>query len=260
MSVTLVKAAQSTLLPGTARGGVYPGAMSSRLASRAPAVRLSLVAALLAATLALCLSPSPAPAGESGGQPKFKGSIERIDAELRERMTGNSWHRGCPVPLRNLRLLTVRHWNFEGEPKTGFVVVHADASRDILGVMRKLYELRFAIRRMRLVDAYGSNDRRSMRADNTSAFNCREIAGRPGVWSQHAYGRAIDVNPVENPYVSGGYVSPPAGAPYADRHPHRKGMINARGKVVKTFADAGWGWGGTWSGERDYQHFSATGG
>lgn len=192
--------------------------------------------------------------------PKFKGSIERVDAELRKRMTGNSWHRGCPVPLRNLRLLRVGHWGFDGKVKRGYVVVHADASRDILRVMRKLYELHFAIRRMRLVDAYGSDDHRSMNADNTSAFNCREVAGRPGVWSQHAYGRAIDVNPIENPYVtSGGYVSPPAGAPYADRRPHVKGMINARGKVVKAFADAGWGWGGNWSGTKDFQHFSATG-
>jgi hypothetical protein len=211
---------------------------------------------LVACALLLLAGP-----GEAGAAPpKFKGSIERIDADLRKRMTGNSWHRGCPVPLRNLRLLRVRHWGFGGGVKRGYMVVHADASRDIYRVMRKLFKLRFAIRRMRLVDAYGSNDRRSMRADNTSAFNCREIAGRPGVWSQHAYGRAIDLNPVENPYVSGSYVSPPAGRPYAKRRPHRKGMISARGKVVKAFARAGWGWGGNWSGTRDYQHFSATGG
>jgi hypothetical protein len=192
--------------------------------------------------------------------PKFKGSIERIDADLRERMTGSSWRRGCPVPLRNLRLLRVNHRGFDGKTHRGYLVVHADASREILGVMRKLFERRFAIRRMRLVDAYGADDHRSMNADNTSAFNCREVAGSPGVWSQHAYGRAIDVNPIENPYVtSGGHVSPPAGRPFADRSRHRKGMINRRGFVVKAFARAGWKWGGNWYGTKDYQHFSATG-
>ncbi len=125
--------------------------------------------------------------------------------------------------------------------------------------MHRLFRLHFAIRRMRLVDAYGSDDNRSMNADNTSAFNCREVAGRPGVWSQHAYGRAIDVNPVENPYVAGSHVSPAKGRPFADRRPRRKGMIAGRGAVVRIFARAGWEWGGNWTGERDYQHFSSTG-
>ena len=108
------------------------------------------------------------------------------------------------------------HWNFDREVSRGYLIVNAGHARPMLRVMRRLFELRFAIRRMRLVDAYGSNDRRSMRADNTSAFNCREVSGQPGVWSQHAYGLAIDVNTVENPYVSGSYVSPPNGRPFAD--------------------------------------------
>jgi hypothetical protein len=191
--------------------------------------------------------------------PSFEGSAVRIRAELRERMTGVSWRPGCPVPLGNLRLLRVTHWGFDGRVHRGRLVVHADSSRAMLTAMKRLFHFRFPIRRMRLVDAYGANDRRSMRADNTSAFNCREIAGRPGVWSQHAYGRAIDINPVENPYVYGSYVSPPAGRPFADRRPLRKGMIAPRGNVVRIFGRAGWEWGGFWSGAQDYQHFSATG-
>jgi poly-gamma-glutamate synthesis protein (capsule biosynthesis protein) len=174
-------------------------------------------------------------------------------------MTGNSWHRGCPVPLSRLRLLRVRHWGFDGKVHRGRLVVHADASRQMLTVMRRLFRLHFAIRRMRLVDAYGSDDHRSMNADNTSAFNCREVAGRPGVWSQHAFGRAIDVNPVENPYVSGSHVSPAKGRRFAERRPRRKGMIAGKGAVVRIFARAGWEWGGNWTGASDYQHFSATG-
>jgi poly-gamma-glutamate synthesis protein (capsule biosynthesis protein) len=112
---------------------------------------------------------------------------------------------------------------------------------------------------MRLVDAYGGDDHRSMDADNTSAFNCRTVAGTDR-WSEHAYGRAIDVNPIENPYVTGsGNVSPPAGARFADRSQRARGLIHRGGPVVDAFAAAGWQWGGAWSGTKDYQHFSTSG-
>jgi hypothetical protein len=98
-----------------------------------------------------------------------------------------------------------------------------------------------------------------MRADNTSAFNCRPVAGTNS-WSQHAYGRAIDINPVENPYVaSDGSVSPRKGEPFADRSRHARGMIHGGGATVGAFSDVGWGWGGNWSSPKDYQHFSASG-
>lgn len=191
--------------------------------------------------------------------PPFRGRVEPIDAALRARMTGVSWRPGCPVGFAELRLLTVRHWGFDGEPRRGRLVVHRDSARPILGVMRKLYRLHFPIRRMRLVDAYGADDHRSMDADNTSGFNCRFVAGTSR-WSEHAYGHAIDVNPVENPYAdSDGYVSPPAGAPYRDRSQRAPGLIHRKGPVVAAFAAASWEWGGNWSWPKDYQHFSASG-
>ena len=190
---------------------------------------------------------------------RFRGEIVRIGPDLRERMVGSSWHRGCPVPLSDLRLLKLRFRDFRGETRAGRLVVHKSAAPRMVKVFRRFYEVRFPIRRMRLVDAYGADDRRSMNADNTSAFNCREVAGSPGVWSRHAYGRAIDVNPVENPYVSGGHVSPAKGRPFAARKPIRKGMIPPRGHVVRAFASVGWKWGGNWYGTKDFQHFSASG-
>lgn len=189
----------------------------------------------------------------------FHGEVRRIHRDLRKRMVGSSWHRGCPVAIADLRLLKLRHWNFRGQSRPGYLVVHRTAAPRILRVFRKLFNYGFRIRRMRLVDAYGANDRRSMNADNTSAFNCREVAGRPGVWSRHAYGRAIDINPVENPYVSGSYVSPPKGRPFAKRSPRRMGMIGPKTVVVRYFRQIGWEWGGFWSGTKDYQHFSASG-
>jgi D-alanyl-D-alanine carboxypeptidase len=193
------------------------------------------------------------------GPPGFEGSISRIDADTRERMTGVSWRPGCPVGLGELRLLQVDHWGFDRRAHRGRLVVHRSQARAMLRVMRRLHRLRFPIRRMRLVDAYGADDRRSMAADNTSAFNCRFVAGATR-WSEHAYGRAIDVNPIENPYVtSSGYVSPPAGAPFARRRRHAQGMVHRGGPVVAAFAAIGWEWGGNWPWPRDYQHFSATG-
>jgi hypothetical protein len=190
----------------------------------------------------------------------FRGRVERIDAATRERMSGVSWHRGCPVGFAGLRLLTVSHWGFDARAHRGRLVVNRDAAGAMLEVMRTLYKLRFPIRQMRLVDAYGADDHLSMAADNTSAFNCRFVAGSGGAWSEHAYGRAIDLNPLENPYVTeSGYVSPPAGAPFADRSRHRRGMVHRGGAAVEAFAAVGWEWGGNWPWPRDYQHFSATG-
>ncbi len=112
-----------------------------------------------------------------------------------------SWREGCPVPLADLRLLTVDHWGFDGREHTGELVIHEWEAGDVIVAMRRLYDARFPIRRMLLVDAYGGDDDRSMAANNTSAFNCREVTGQPGAWSEHSYGRAIDINPVQNPYV-----------------------------------------------------------
>ncbi|MDX6624984.1 MAG: hypothetical protein QOE75_2916 [Solirubrobacterales bacterium] len=206
-------------------------------------------------TAVLCLLAA-APAASAG--PGF--SFGPIDAPTKQRMIGLSWHRGCPVGLGDLRLLKVRHWGFDGRVHRGRLVVHEDSARGMVGVMRNLFRHHFPIRRMRLVDAYGADDHRSMDADNTSAFNCRYVSGTSR-WSEHAYGHAIDVNPIENPYAdSDGYVSPPAGAPYRDRSQRAKGLIHRNGNVVRAFAAIGWEWGGNWSWPKDYQHFSATGG
>jgi hypothetical protein len=212
-----------------------------------------IAAIVLAAVLATAGSAS------AGGKPEFRGTISTIGAKLRERMTPTSWRPGCPVPLRDLRLLTLTHRGFDGKARTGRLVVHEDVARDVVSVFRRLYELRYPIRRMWLIDAYGGSDFDSIEADNTSAFNCRRATGS-GNWSLHAYGLAIDVNPIENPYVEGGRVYHDASRRYVDRSKRLKGMIHAGDAVVRAFAAIGWGWGGAWTGTvRDYQHFSSTG-
>jgi hypothetical protein len=204
--------------------------------------------------------PTPsATATKADPDREFQGTSERITGELRDRIVGSSWHAGCPVGLDDLRVLRLDRWGFDGKPHRGTLVVHRRYARDVIQAFRTLFEERFPIRRMRLVDAYGADDDRSMAANNTSAFNCRAVTGG-SAWSQHSYGWAIDINPIQNPYVTGGgTVLPPAGAAYVDRSKDAKGLIRAGGVVVKAFADIGWGWGGNWSSIKDYQHFSKTG-
>jgi len=213
------------------------------------------VAVLVIAPAVAAKSPSDK---VSQGQSGFRGTISRIDAAQAERMTGVSWRLGCPVPLRDLRLLALSHRRFDGRVRTGRLIVHEDVARDVVGVFRKLYAERVPIRKMVPVDAYGGSDFRSIEADNTSAFNCRYVAGTRR-WSEHAYGRAIDVNPIENPYVSAGNTSHRASVPYLDRSRRRPGMAYEGGVLVRAFDAIGWGWGGRWASVKDYQHFSASG-
>lgn len=191
--------------------------------------------------------------------PPFSATVSTLDDATRQLMIGRSWHRGCPVPLRDLRLVRLTYYGFDGRAHHGELVVHRWYADGFMQVFRHLYEARFPIRRMRLVDHYGADDDRSMAADNTSAFNCRLRAGSSTEWSQHAYGRAIDVDPVENPFVTPTHVSPPAGVAYLDRTQMLLGMIHDRDRTWWAFHAIGWSWGGDWTGTIDYQHFSANG-
>jgi hypothetical protein len=211
-----------------------------------------LLIAAAAVAGALVASSAASPRG-------FSGTISPISPALARQMTGVSWRPGCPVPLRDLRVVRATHHGFDGRDRTGMVIVHRDVAPRILIVLRRLYADGFPIRRMVPVDAYGGSDFRSIEADNTSAFNCRFVDGTTH-YSEHAYGRAIDVNPIENPYVTrAGTTSHPASHAYVRRTPFRPGMAAEGHALVRAFGGIGWGWGGRWSGAKDYQHFSRSG-
>ena len=167
----------------------------------------------------------------------------------------HSYRAGCPVGPAQLRTLEVSYWDFAGRPQVGRIVVARRVVDDVTEVFRALWAARFPIRRLQPVSVYGGDDQKSMAADNTSGFNCRFVGGTTR-WSMHAYGEAIDVNTVENPYVRGSTVSPPAGRAYLDRSRYRKGMAVPGGVLVRAFASVGWKWGASFG---DYQHFSTTG-
>lgn len=217
-------------------------------------------AAAGAAALALACAVAPAaPARAAAPLPAFRGSIAPLGAAQRAAMTPAAWRPGCPVALSGLRAVRALHLGFDGRAHEGVLVVAAAAAPRFLAVLRRLYALRFPIRRMQPIEAYGGSDNRSIEADNTSAFNCRFVDGTRR-WSEHAYGRAIDIDPIENPYISrAGITEHAASRPFLDRSRARPGVIRAGDAVVRAFAAEGFAWGGAWAGARDTQHFSLSG-
>ena len=206
-------------------------------------------------------SPTPAPTELPSLRPRpmvpaYHSSIHHVTAaEL-----GKSWRSGCPVAPRDLRAVRVSYYGFDRAVHTGTLVVHASVAATVGAVFGRLYDARFPIHRMEPIAAYSGDDDASMAADNTSAFNCRAaVSSGTQHWSMHAYGKAVDVNPVENPYLFNGGVLPPNGASYTDRGRSAPGMAKPGGTLVRAFAVYGWGWGGSWSSSKDYQHFSTNG-
>lgn len=202
-----------------------------------------------------------APRRPTTARPAYSWSARPIGPALSHRMRYS--HRpGCPVRVGHLRYLRMTYVGFDGRAHLGEMVVHEDYAVPVARVFGRLYDAGWPIRRMRLVDDFRGKDQRSMAADNTSGFNCRTVAGSRA-WSAHAFGAAIDLNPVQNPDLTGTSVRPGAGRRFVaverslDGHPP-PGVITADGPVVRAFARIGWTWGGSWSSGPDYQHFSAT--
>jgi hypothetical protein len=196
----------------------------------------------------------------------FHASVEPLPKPVQAQLkSGGFWHRGCPVGLANLRLLTVRHWGWDGRAHDGQLVVNAAAARPLARAFGQLYGLHFPIRHMLLSDMYGPKSQRPSNGDVTASFECRQSVPSPcvggnasGRWSMHAYGLAVDINPLENPYVGCGQSRDPAAKPYFNRSRHRRGMVTPR--VIGAFRSIGWGWGGAWTGDtKDYMHFSSNG-
>jgi hypothetical protein len=157
-------------------------------------------------------------------------------------------------------LLQLSYWGFDNQPHLGTMVVNVSMVDSVIKVFSTLYAARFPIEEMVPEAAYDGNDNVAAAADDTSGFNCRyAVAPGPPQWSMHAYGEAIDVNDVQNPYVDGTTIIPPAGAAYENRSDVLPGMAVPGGTLVEAFASIGWQWGGLWTGSVDYQHFSSNG-
>ncbi len=184
----------------------------------------------------------------------FRAAIHPLSDEVRARMTDRSWRDDPRCPrFDELAYLEVAHVTFDGRVGQGELVVAAALAPRAVELFRRLYQLGFPIRQLRLVDDYEASDDASMAADNSSAFNFRVIAGTE-LLSQHARGRAIDINPLENPWRRPDRILPPAGEVYADRTQVRPGMIVRPGPVVAALDELGWEWGGDWCHAFDDHH------
>jgi hypothetical protein len=193
-----------------------------------------------------------APTTTASAAPVFEVVVEEVSA------TGldTTWREGCPVGPSDLRMLTLSHHGYDGQVHMGQLVIHADWVTDVSEVFRSLFEAGFPIERIEPMSVYAADDDAAMAANNSSAFNCRFVRGT-NRWSEHSYGRAIDLNPLTNPWVRASEVVPSNGV--TDRDPSTPGLIVGGDVVVDSFAAIGWEWGGYWSNSKDYMHFSSTG-
>lgn len=207
----------------------------------------------------------------------FAAAVSLPPQVEREMLEKNSWRPGCPVAPNQLAYLVTTYWGFDGRPHYGELVVHAALCAFFVDSLHHAYNGRFPIERMELIEAFGADDFRSMEANNSSAFNCREVPGKPGVFSKHSYGAAIDINPLQNPYLLvshaagsalGGAASaaefcgknsvdcrilPAASAAFLDRLDLRPGMLQQGDPLLAPFRQRGFAWGGAWR-IPDYQH------
>jgi len=193
---------------------------------------------------------------------EYSSSISPITSEIKKRMIkDNSWRKGCPFSLNDLRYLHVKYIDFRGKEMMGEIIVYKELSAEVAEIFKDLYDVGYPIKKMRLVSDYKGNDWQSIESDNTSSFNCRPATGSKK-WSKHSYGKAIDINPIENPYISRkGHISHKVSLTYRKRvHKESsytdKAVLLKNDKAVEIFKKHGWQWGGDWSGVKDYQHFS----
>jgi hypothetical protein len=236
---------------GAAGSGATSGPGGSTAAPAAPAVAATSTVTATARMLTPPPRPKREPVARPGAEPAFGWTARKVTASS----LGKSWRKGCPVRPARLRAVTVGYWGFDRKPHTGVLILNQDVVKRTRAVFETMFERRFPVRSIRPVSDFGASDDASMAADNTSAFNCRlaVAAGSPS-WSRHAYGRAIDVNPVENPYLFGTKVLPPGGKKFTGRAKARRGLIRRSDPIHDAFLEAGYSWGGDFS-NPDYQHF-----
>lgn len=174
-------------------------------------------------------------------------------------MQGRSYPKGCPVGRSELRYLHVLHYDLEGQIRVGEMVCHSSVGEVLTEIFRALFEARYPIERMILIDRYEADDERSMRANNTSCFNYRSKTGGKSI-SKHGHGTAVDINPLYNPYVrrrkdGSRDIRPRNARPYADRRAQFTCKITSGDLCHKLFIQHGFKWGGAWRSVKDYQHF-----
>lgn len=183
---------------------------------------------------------------------------EPLSDELKKRITGLSFRENDRITYDDLRHVVVKYIDFDWNVREGELIVNEKVAKEVVDIFRELYNHKYPIEKIRLVDDYQADDEASMEDNNTSAFNYRVIDGTDMI-SDHGYGVAIDINPRYNPYVRNGFgdrdVLPVNGAEYADRSKKFDHKIEKGDVCYQAFISRGWKWGGEWEDPVDYQHF-----
>jgi D-alanyl-D-alanine carboxypeptidase len=182
-------------------------------------------------------------------------SQQALPSKIIQKIKNKSWKTPAPIKLEDLAYLKITYFGFDGKPHLGCMIVHKKVAKEVLEIFQGLYRAKFPIEKIALIDDYGADDNRSMSANNSSALCVRPLTGEKHGFSRHSYGLAIDINPLQNPYVKGKTVSPAAGKNYLDRTKPRQGMIIKGDVCYNAFIARGWQWGGEWKSLKDYQHF-----
>ncbi len=183
----------------------------------------------------------------------FKSSP--LPKQIKEMIIGVSFKSNTPVDIEDLRYIQVTYVDMEGTDQLGELIAHKSVAQDLVDIFKELYIASFPIAQMQLIDYYDASDERSMNANNTTCFNTRTVTLDHKEMSLHAYGVAIDINPVQNPYINEELILPIKGKSHVDRELYSKGMVLEDGPVYKAFTKRGWRWGGQWETLKDYQHF-----
>lgn len=177
-----------------------------------------------------------------------------VPIKVQARMAGKSMPDHATVSYKSLRYLTLPYYDFNGEIQQGEMVCHVAIAHDLLEIFRTLFAAQYQFCSIRLIDDFNADDEASMRANNTSCFCYRTIAGSKRL-SLHALGRAVDVNPLQNPYVNGKWIQPSTAGEYVDRSKDFPHKIDKNDLCKQTFTAYGFTWAGDWPAEKDYQHF-----
>ncbi len=177
-----------------------------------------------------------------------------LPEEIIEKIMGKSYLVNDTVALKDLSYLKVSYWGFDEKSHIGEIIVNKEVAKDLVEIFQELYEVKYPIEKIRLIDEYDADDNLSMEDNNSSSFCFRPVVGSSKL-SKHSYGLAIDINPLQNPYVKGDLILPPNGEEYLDRNNVRIGMILEGDACYEAFVSRGWTWGGHWNSLKDYQHF-----
>lgn len=187
-------------------------------------------------------------------------SYHEISPAIESRITGSSYRENPDISLDDLRYVKIKYVDFEGNEKSGELIVNRRIAKDIAEIFYELYKHEYPLEEVSLIDNYGASDEKSMEANNTTSFNYRKITGSSSL-SRHACGMAIDINPQINPYVKGNTVLPANGKAYAQRNEKKctgkyaSAMIQRGDFIYTLFKKHGFSWGGDWNSLKDYQHF-----